>query len=274
MGHDIVFDHVGFAYDSRETVLQDVSFTAKAGGGHGTGGALRLRQEHLCPGWQHGCGTTTEGQRSPWAAWMSPRMDPEVLLSRCTPWSFRMWCCLTTRSWKTSAWASEGATDEEVRAAAKAANCGGVYPPSLPTGLRHPHRGEWQRSSPAANASASPSPELFLKDAPIVLLDEATASLDVENETKVQGGPLPSAGGQDRAGHCPPDAHRSWGGSHRGSGEWPCGRTGDTSGADAERRPLPAHGGASEPERPVEVERDEAIRQDITIFKVHISKSL
>ena len=78
-----------------------------------------------------------------------------------------------------------GATDEEVRAAAKAANCD-EYVQRLPKGYDTPigengaklSGGERQRISIA---------RALLKDAPIVLLDEATASLDVENETKVQG---------------------------------------------------------------------------------------
>ncbi len=48
-GCDIVFDHVGFAYNSGETVLQDVSFYRQAGRGHGTGGTLRRRQDHCFP---------------------------------------------------------------------------------------------------------------------------------------------------------------------------------------------------------------------------------
>ncbi len=78
-----------------------------------------------------------------------------------------------------------GATDEEVLAAAKAANCD-EFVDKLPDGYKTPigengaklSGGERQRISIA---------RALLKDAPIVLLDEATASLDVENETKVQG---------------------------------------------------------------------------------------
>ena len=78
-----------------------------------------------------------------------------------------------------------GATDAEVLAAAKAANCD-EFAQKLPAGYNTPigengaklSGGERQRISIA---------RALLKDAPIVLLDEATASLDVENETKVQG---------------------------------------------------------------------------------------
>ncbi len=77
------------------------------------------------------------------------------------------------------------ATDEEVYAAAKAANCD-EFVNKMPQGYDTPigengvklSGGERQRISIA---------RALLKDAPIVLLDEATASLDVENETKVQG---------------------------------------------------------------------------------------
>jgi len=78
-----------------------------------------------------------------------------------------------------------GATDDEVRAAARAANCD-EFVDKLPKGYQTPigengaklSGGERQRISIA---------RALLKNAPIVLLDEATASLDVENETKVQG---------------------------------------------------------------------------------------
>ena len=78
-----------------------------------------------------------------------------------------------------------GATDEEVLAAARAANCD-EFVTKLPQGYATPigengaklSGGERQRISIA---------RALLKNAPIVLLDEATASLDVENETRVQG---------------------------------------------------------------------------------------
>ena len=77
-----------------------------------------------------------------------------------------------------------GATDDEVRAAAKAANCD-EFVQRLPQGYDTPigengaklSGGERQRISIA---------RALLKDAPVVLLDEATASLDVENESAVQ----------------------------------------------------------------------------------------
>ena len=76
------------------------------------------------------------------------------------------------------------ATDEEVLAAARAANCDEFvshlpqgYDTSIGENGTKLSGGERQRISIA---------RALLKDAPIVLLDEATASLDVENETKVQ----------------------------------------------------------------------------------------
>ena len=77
-----------------------------------------------------------------------------------------------------------GASDEEVYKAAKAANCDEfvkMFPNGYDTTIGENGAklsgGERQRISIA---------RALLKDAPIVLLDEATASLDVENETKVQ----------------------------------------------------------------------------------------
>lgn len=78
----------------------------------------------------------------------------------------------------------KGATDEEVLRAAKLANCD-EFAEKLPNGYQTMigengsalSGGERQRISIA---------RAFLKDAPIILLDEATASLDVENETLIQ----------------------------------------------------------------------------------------
>ena len=99
-----------------------------------------------------------------------------------------------------------GATDEEVLAAARAANCD-EFVCRMPEGYQTMigengsklSGGERQRISIA---------RALLKDAPIVLLDEATASLDVENETKVQGALRPPARGQDRHRDRPSHAHR------------------------------------------------------------------
>ena len=77
-----------------------------------------------------------------------------------------------------------GATDEEVRAAAKAANCD-EFVRRLPQGYDTPIGENGARLSGGERQRISIARAL-LKDAPIVLLDEATASLDVENETKVQ----------------------------------------------------------------------------------------
>ena len=78
-----------------------------------------------------------------------------------------------------------GASDEEVRAAAAAANCD-EFVDKLPQGYNTPIEENGVRLSGGERQRISIARAL-LKDAPIVLLDEATASLDVENETKVQG---------------------------------------------------------------------------------------
>ena len=67
-GCDIVFDHVGFAYNSGETVLRDVSFTAKQGGRSRHWWVPPAAAKLPFPGWRHGFGTTRRAA-SPWAAW-------------------------------------------------------------------------------------------------------------------------------------------------------------------------------------------------------------
>lgn len=180
-GHDIVFEHVGFSYDEKE-VLHDVSFTAKEGevtalvGPSGSGKSTCARLAARL--WDISKGVIRVGGVNISA------VDPEVLL-RDYSMVFQDVVLFDDTVMENIRLGRRGATDEEVRAAAKAANCD-EFVHRLPQGYNTPigengtklSGGERQRISIA---------RALLKDAPIVLLDEATASLDVENETKVQG---------------------------------------------------------------------------------------
>ena len=179
-GHDIVFEHVGFAYDKKK-VLDGVSFTAKEGevtalvGPSGSGKSTCARLAARL--WEISEGTIQVGGVD------ISTVDPEVLL---TDYSmvFQDVVLFDDTVMENIRLGRRGATDEEVRAAAEAANCD-EFVRRLPKGYDTPigengatlSGGERQRISIA---------RALLKNAPIVLLDEATASLDVENETKVQ----------------------------------------------------------------------------------------
>ena len=180
-GHDIVFDHVGFAYD-KKNVLDGVNFTAREGevtalvGPSGSGKSTCARLAARL--WDVTEGTIRVGGVN------ISTVDPEALL---TDYSmvFQDVVLFDDTVMENIRLGKRGATDEEVRAAAEAANCG-EFIRRLPQGYDTPigengaklSGGERQRISIA---------RALLKNAPIVLLDEATASLDVENETKVQG---------------------------------------------------------------------------------------
>lgn len=180
-GHDIVFEHVDFSYDEKE-VLHDVSFTAKEGevtalvGPSGSGKSTCARLAARL--WDISKGTIRVGGVD------ISTVDPEVLL-RDYSMVFQDVVLFDDTVMENIRLGKRNATDEEVRAAAKAANCD-EFVKRLPQGYDTPigengaklSGGERQRISIA---------RALLKDAPIVLLDEATASLDVENETKVQG---------------------------------------------------------------------------------------
>ena len=181
MGHDIVFSNVGFAYDDAE-VLRGVSFTAKEGevtalvGPSGSGKSTCARLAARL--WDISEGTITVGGVD------ISTVEPEVLLSDYSM-VFQDVVLFDDTVMENIRLGKYGATDEEVLAAAKAANCD-EFVSKLPQGYATPigengaklSGGERQRISIA---------RALLKNAPIVLLDEATASLDVENETKVQG---------------------------------------------------------------------------------------
>ena len=178
--HDIVFDHVSFAYDQKD-VLRDVSFTAKEGevtalvGPSGSGKSTCARLAARL--WDVTKGSIRVGGVD------IATVDPEVLL-RDYSMVFQDVVLFDDTVMENIRLGRRGASDEEVRAAAKAANCE-EFVRRLPKGYDTPIGENGARLSGGERQRISIARAL-LKDAPIVLLDEATASLDVENETKVQ----------------------------------------------------------------------------------------
>lgn len=179
--HDIVFNNVGFAYDDKQ-VLDGVSFTAMEGevtalvGPSGSGKSTCARLAARL--WDIDKGSIEVGGVD------IATVDPEVLLTDYAM-VFQDVVLFDDTVMENIRLGRHGATDEEVIRAARAANCE-EFVSKLPRGYDTPigengaklSGGERQRISIA---------RALLKNAPIVLLDEATASLDVENETKVQG---------------------------------------------------------------------------------------
>jgi ATP-binding cassette subfamily B protein IrtB len=179
-GHDIVFKEVDFAYDN-EQVLKGVSFSAKEGeitalvGPSGSGKSTCARLAARL--WDIDKGTIEVGGVD------ISTVDPEVLLSDYSM-VFQDVVLFDDTVMENIRLGKHGATDEEVLQAAAAANCD-EFVNKMPQGYAtligengaRLSGGERQRISIA---------RALLKNAPIVLLDEATASLDVENETKVQ----------------------------------------------------------------------------------------
>lgn len=180
-GCNITFDHVGFAYKSGETVLSDVSFTAKqgevtalvgpSGGGKTTVSRLAVRF------WDNQKGKITVGGMD------ISKIDPEKLMTLYSI-VFQDVTLFNNTIMENIRLGRKVATDEEVLAAAHLANCDEFaekFPDKWNTDIGENgcelSGGERQRISIA---------RAFLKDAPIILLDEATASLDVENETAIQ----------------------------------------------------------------------------------------
>lgn len=180
-GYDIVFDHVGFKYSDDTDVLKDVSFTARqgqvtaligpSGGGKTTISRLAARF------WDVGSGKITLGGED------ISSIDPETLLKNYSI-VFQDVTLFNNSVMENIRIGKEGATDEEVMEAARLANCQefvDLLPEKYNTYIGENGSelsgGERQRISIA---------RAFLKDAPVILLDEATASLDAENETAIQ----------------------------------------------------------------------------------------
>ena len=180
-GYDVAFDDVGFAYADGEDVLDGVSFKAREGqvtalvgaSGSGKSTAVKLASRF----WDVSSGAVFVGGID------VSTVDPETLLSSFSE-VFQDVVLFDDTVRENIRLGKKNATDEEVLAAAKAARCD-EFVERLPNGYDtligenggRLSGGERQRISIA---------RALLKNAPIVLLDEATASLDVENETQVQ----------------------------------------------------------------------------------------
>lgn len=180
-GCDIQFEHVAFSYNKGEKVLQDVSFTAKqgevtaligpSGGGKTTISRLAARF------WDVDSGKITVGGMD------VSKVDPETLMSLYSI-VFQDVTLFNNTIMENIRIGKKDATDEEVLAAAKLAHCD-EFAEKMPDGYQTMigengsalSGGERQRISIA---------RAFLKDAPIILLDEASSSLDVENESLIQ----------------------------------------------------------------------------------------
>ncbi len=180
-GYDITFDHVSFSYNDDTAVLKDVSFTAKqgevtaligpSGGGKTTVSRLAARF------WDVSGGKITMGGMD------ISKVDPETLFSAYSI-VFQEVTLFNQSVMDNIRIGRKDATDEEVMQAARLANCD-EFVSRLPEGYNsligengsELSGGERQRISIA---------RAFLKNAPIILLDEASASLDVENETAIQ----------------------------------------------------------------------------------------
>ena len=170
-GYDITFDHVGFAYNTGETVLKDVSFTAKqgevtalvgpSGGGKTTVSRLAARF------WDVSRGKITVGGMD------ISKIDPETLLSLFSI-VFQDVTLFDNTILENIRIGNKDATDEQVLAAARLANVD-EFAEKLPDGW-HTNIGENGCELSGGERQRISIARAFLKNAPIILLDEATAS--------------------------------------------------------------------------------------------------
>lgn len=182
-GYDICFEHVGFAYEEGRQVLDDVSFTARqgeitaligpSGGGKSTAAKLAARF------WDVSRGRITLGGTD------ISTVEPEALLRNFSV-VFQDVVLFNTTIMDNIRIGRRGATDEEVLKVARLACCD-EFVKRLPDGYDTVIGENGQTLSGGQRQRISIARAL-LKDAPVVLLDEATASLDVENETLIQAG--------------------------------------------------------------------------------------
>ena len=180
-GYDIKFDHVSFAYEPGKPVLKDVSFTAKQGQVTalvGPSGGGKSTVANLAAGFYD----VTGGKITLGGTDIAP-IDSVAMMKDFSV-VFQDVVLFNNTIMENIRIGRKDATDEEVVAAAKAAHCHDFII-RLPEGYQTVigengstlSGGECQRLSIA---------RALLKDAPVILLDEATASLDVDNETEIQ----------------------------------------------------------------------------------------
>lgn len=180
-GYDIHFDHVNFGYSKEVQILKDVSFDAKQGqvtaiigpSGSGKTTVSRLASRF----WDVNGGTISIGGMD------ISKIDPEKLLSLYSI-VFQDVNLFNNSILENIRVGNKDATDEEVIEAAKMANVD-EFVKKLPEEY-NTNIGENGAQLSGGERARISIARAFLKDAPIILLDEATASLDVENETKVQ----------------------------------------------------------------------------------------
>lgn len=180
-GYDIKFDHVAFSYKDGEQVLSDVSFTAKqgevtaligpSGGGKTTVSRLAARF------WDNDKGTITVGGMN------VSKIDPEKLLSLYSI-VFQDVTLFNNTVMENIRIGKKDATDEEVMTAAKLAHCEDFVE-------KMPEKWNSMIGENGSELSGGECQRLsisraFLKNAPVLILDEATASLDVDNESLIQ----------------------------------------------------------------------------------------
>lgn len=181
VGYDIEFKDVEFSYDTSEKVLDKLSFTAKQGevtalvgpSGGGKSTAMRLSARF----WDVQKGTVTIGGVE------ISKIDPEVLL-RSISIVFQDVTLFNNSVLENIRIGRKDATDEEVMAVAKMANCD-EFVQKMPEGY-HSFIGENGHSLSGGERQRLSIARALLKDAPIILLDEATSSLDIKNESLVQ----------------------------------------------------------------------------------------
>ena len=179
--YDIEFKNVSFAYNKDAKVLKDVSFTAKQGevtalvgiSGSGKTSVLRL----ISRLYDYDTGSILIDGKD------IKNISTESLFKNVSI-VFQDVTLFNTSIMENIRLGRESATDEEVKEAARLANCMDFIE-KLPDGFNtligengaELSGGERQRISIA---------RAFLKDAPVLILDEISASLDVDNEKKIQ----------------------------------------------------------------------------------------